>query len=206
MAVDAKVPPALDNWKQENIKTGILPEEGKDALGRILRSRLPQVLVSTRDLNSRIDEQEFQLTTSTELKNQDDIQSLKTSHGRPKLSNNYVAPTNDVETTIAEIWQEVFGLDQVGLCDNFFDLGGHSLLASRAISRIRDALQVDLPVQALFENPTVAGLTEAILNDHLVRNKVERTARLFLRLRQLSSDEVATLLSQKRSLLSENIQ
>jgi acyl transferase domain-containing protein len=206
MAVDAKVPPGLYNWKQENLKTGILPEEGKDAFGRILGSMLPQVLVSTRDLNYRIDEQDCQLINSTELRNPDDIRSPKTPHGRPKLSNNYVAPTNDVETTIAEIWQEVFGLDQVGLCDNFFDLGGHSLLASRAISRIRDALQVDLPVQALFENPTVAGLTEAILNDPLVRNKVERTARLFLRLRQLSSDEVATLLSQKRSLLSENIQ
>jgi amino acid adenylation domain-containing protein len=63
----------------------------------------------------------------------------------------YTAPENAVETTLAEIWQEVLGLEQVGIDDNFFNLGGHSLLAIQIVLRINRQLSVNLPVSALFE-------------------------------------------------------
>ena len=63
---------------------------------------------------------------------------------------------------MAQIWAKVLGIERVGIYDNFFDLGGHSLLATQAISRIREACALDIPLRRLFEVPTVAGLAESI--------------------------------------------
>jgi len=60
------------------------------------------------------------------------------------------------------IWTEVLKVEHIGLEDNFFDLGGHSLLAIKALSRIRDVFEVDLPTRTLFEKPMIADMAEAI--------------------------------------------
>ena len=77
-------------------------------------------------------------------------------------TNNYIAPTNAQEEILANIWQELFGIEQVGINDNFFELGGHSLLATRVVSKIRQSLAVELPLRALFECPTVAKLARQL--------------------------------------------
>jgi amino acid adenylation domain-containing protein len=81
---------------------------------------------------------------------------------RPALDQLYVAPRNPTETTIAAIWAELLGLDRVGVHDNFFALGGHSLLATRVIMRLREEFGPDLPLQLVFEQPTVAQLAEQL--------------------------------------------
>ncbi len=72
------------------------------------------------------------------------------------------APDSHVEQLLAEIWARVLEVDRVGRDDDFFYLGGHSLLATQVVSRVREAFGVELPVHALFETPTVAGLAAAI--------------------------------------------
>ncbi len=74
----------------------------------------------------------------------------------------YVGPRTELEELVAGVWQQVLGLERVGIHDNFFDLGGHSLLATQVITRLRDALKVQIPLVLLFENSTVAGLTAAL--------------------------------------------
>jgi acyl transferase domain-containing protein len=74
----------------------------------------------------------------------------------------WAPPRNDVERTIAAIWQELLGRPRVGIHDNFLDLGGDSLLATRLIARLRTELGVNLPVRMFFEGSTVAVLAEAV--------------------------------------------
>jgi acyl carrier protein len=74
----------------------------------------------------------------------------------------YVAPRTPGEAAIARVWSDVLQADRVGVFDNFFELGGHSLLATRVIAHLRDELQVDVPLRALFAEPTVAGFAAEV--------------------------------------------
>jgi acyl carrier protein len=79
-----------------------------------------------------------------------------------RVEGGYNAPVTAVEKALGAIWSEVLVVGRVGVTDNFFELGGHSLLAIQVISRVREAFHVELPLRALFENPTVAGLAESV--------------------------------------------
>ncbi len=74
----------------------------------------------------------------------------------------FVAPRTPLEETLAQMWSELLGIERVGVHDSFFELGGHSLLITRLNARLRDTLQVELPLRAIYEGPTVAELAGAI--------------------------------------------
>ncbi len=79
-----------------------------------------------------------------------------------EIHRKYIAPRTPVEEMLCAIWSQVLGIERVGIYDNFFELGGHSLLATQAISRVRKAFQVEVPLRDLFETATVAGLAERV--------------------------------------------
>jgi len=73
-----------------------------------------------------------------------------------------VGPRTETEKALAAIWRELLVVEEIGINDDFFDLGGQSLVAIKALSRIRDTFELDLPLRNLFEHPTIAGLAEVI--------------------------------------------
>lgn len=92
------------------------------------------------------------------------IQPETILYSRPStVSNDYERPSSEIEEGLVKIWQNVLGIDQIGVHDNFFELGGDSLIATQIISRIRDSFTSDLSIRKLFEFPTITGLA-AILS------------------------------------------
>ena len=85
----------------------------------------------------------------------------------------YVAPRTPTEEVVCNIWAEVLRTERVSTEDSFFDLGGHSLLATQVISRIRRALNIDLPLRSLFETPTVVAISEQIDRSRRDPNAIE---------------------------------
>lgn len=81
---------------------------------------------------------------------------------RAEAEQSFAAPRTVVEELLVAIWRQVLQLDRVGIHDNFFHLGGHSLLATQVLSRLRQTFGVELPLRALFEFPSVAGLAQQV--------------------------------------------
>ncbi|MEK6586975.1 MAG: condensation domain-containing protein, partial [Nitrospirota bacterium] len=73
-----------------------------------------------------------------------------------------VAPRNQVEESLAELWKSVLQVPEAGIYDHFFEQGGHSLLATQLVSRIRELFEVDVSLPALFERPTIAALAQEV--------------------------------------------
>ncbi len=82
-----------------------------------------------------------------------------------QLETAYVAPRTPEEEALSTIWAQVLGVERVGVHDNFFDLGGHSLLGVRLFALINKTLDVDLPLVALFQAPTIEGLATIVHRD-----------------------------------------
>jgi amino acid adenylation domain-containing protein len=74
----------------------------------------------------------------------------------------FIAPRTTIEQELAIIWQDLLGIDTVGVLDNFFELGGHSLLATQMLLRIKDSFAIELPLRSLFEVSTVEGIAKLI--------------------------------------------
>ena len=158
MAVATEVPAELKAWRQEELKLGMTSSEGVEALRRALGAGVPWLVVSTQDLPARI-ERNRASRTEEEIER---VREARESHPRPLLANAYVAPRTEGESRVAAVWEELLGIEGIGVHDNFFDLGGNSLMAIRIISRLKAALGVDVSEVSIFEGPTVAALAKIL--------------------------------------------
>ncbi|WLH83117.1 non-ribosomal peptide synthetase [Pseudomonas sp. FP2338] len=138
------------------------PGERMDRVKQRLRAELPEYMVPLHWLwldrlplnaNGKLDRNALPAMEIGQLHSQD-----------------YLAPRNELEATLAAIWAEVLKVERVGVQDNFFELGGHSLLATQIASRVQKTLQRDVPLRAMFECSTVAELAEYI--DGLAANEI----------------------------------
>jgi acyl transferase domain-containing protein/acyl carrier protein len=188
MAAKAELPANLRASHKLNLASGIMPNEGVEAFQRVLAAALPQVVVSPTDF---LAENERYRAPRTPQMAASAAPAVAASYPRPNLDSAYVAPRNQTEQTLADIWQNLFGIEQVGVHDNFFDLGGHSLLAIQLVSRIRDALLVDLSMRSLFDAPTIDELALVILNKEAERTDPETLARLLAELEDHSAAEAS---------------
>jgi amino acid adenylation domain-containing protein/non-ribosomal peptide synthase protein (TIGR01720 family) len=145
---------------------GIGGAEYDEAWRRILDAPLPLLTVATQDLGA--------LRAQLDGRRGAAVPGLagavleaggetgQRGHERPALAVAYLAPRTAVERAVAVVWQESFGIDLLGVHDNFFDLAGNSLLAIQIVTRIAQTLGADLTMASLLEAPTIAELAARI--------------------------------------------
>ncbi len=140
------------------LNEAILPHEGLEAFDRVMSD-----WGSSQWIISSVDSKRWkqQLDAESQKDSQAETSGVEGA-SRPDVLTDYLAPRNETEQKIADIWQVVLGVKEVGVEDDFFELGGHSLLLTRAAARIRKELSVNLPLNTMFNAPTISQLATKI--------------------------------------------
>lgn len=128
------------------------------------------------------------------MKGEKDPDVLLFSEQQHSAEEDEAGPRTILEEILVEIWLQILGVEWVGIHDNFFKVGGHSLLATQLLARIQDVLGIEIPLQLVFDAPTVADFAEAIMRDQNNQERIERTIELLLSVTELSENEVEAML------------
>jgi acyl transferase domain-containing protein/acyl carrier protein len=189
------------NTAQETKTLGQMPgmeltiseTESIEVFKRILSlEKETQIVISTVDFPARY-EHAFKSDPLLNLKPSNQVNSFS-RYSRPNLSTSYISPTNELEKQIAEIWQEVLGVTQVGIYDNFYELGGDSLIATQLVSRLRAKFPVELPLRDFLMEAMIPSKQAEII-EQLLLEKIE----------ELSEEEVEILLTSRADIDVENL-
>lgn len=151
--------------QEEMLKNGILPAEGIEAFNRLLEEALPHVVVSTTDLAARIDNINISTAAflNVETESPGGIPSFPAhAYPRPPISSEYVSPATLLQETLAEIWQDILGIRQVGIEDDFFELGGDSLKAISVVGKVQKKFCIEMTLPEFFDRPTIVKLAQYV--------------------------------------------
>jgi acyl-coenzyme A synthetase/AMP-(fatty) acid ligase/acyl carrier protein len=138
----------------------VVGQEGQECTAEQLRGHLLALLPEYMVPSGYVRLERLPLTANGKL----DRQALPAPDQSAVVSREYEAPQGEIESAIAQIWQELLKLERVGRQDNFFELGGHSLMAVQLVSRLRQELGVEVALREVFAQPTVQGLAR-VLNE-----------------------------------------
>jgi acyl transferase domain-containing protein/NADP-dependent 3-hydroxy acid dehydrogenase YdfG/acyl carrier protein len=196
--VSASWDPWPEETKHTHVRTSMdqyamTAQEGAEAVRRLATLGVDgQVVVATGDLPQR-----WKLWIQRDTSQPSS--GPRTAAGKPRRTKTpYVPPSTELEQQLAALWQEVLGVDQVGLHDNFFDLGGHSLLATRVAGRLRTQFDFDVPLAKLFEAATVAALAQLVASHQAALEEAASQAALE-ELANLSDEEIEAELARRSS-------
>jgi acyl carrier protein len=156
MAVNTPVSGAMQLRRDFNLKVGISPAEGVDALVRILAAGQPQLAVFTMDMRPLL----WQAQSRRMGLKQEAVAAESAAEAQPVAAGEGLA--NDLERTVAASWERILGRKSIGVNDNFFELGGDSLTALQVIGLLKTLLQRDIPIVMFYEAPTVGLLARAL--------------------------------------------
>jgi hypothetical protein len=185
--------PQLRSWKsyannplQGKVARKIIPQLRQSLTEQLPEYMLPAAFVSLEQLpltpNGKVDRRA--------LPDPDAVKS--------EMNSVFVAPRNPVEEVLASIWCDLLDLQRIGIHENFFALGGHSLLATQLMFRVNQDFQVNLPLQSVFEHPTLAEFAQALLTYETIPGKLTRIAQLRQKILAMSESERQALLASKR--------
>lgn len=168
---------------------------GHSELLTFLRSKLPDYMVPSSvtfletlpDINGKIDRRA--------------LPPLR--RARPPLEQSYVAPSNDIETELVGIWEEILSVRPIGIHDGFPDLGGHSIAAMQVLSRTIQRFAVDIPLKTLFDSPTIAALAKTIAALRAA-NTAPPYAGLLANIESLSDEAAEVVLASRLSGKANN--
>jgi len=135
----------------------ISPQEGQNLFLEILEGKESNIAVSNIDLN--IDFDLHSSFTSDQIET-----TLKVDRQDLNVVTNYVEPTNDTEFKLAQLWQDMLGIENIGINDDFFALGGHSLKALSLVEKINKTFNCVLPATQIYRDPTIKQLCITIIN------------------------------------------
>jgi len=186
LVADGKDPLKQGSGDDGAMRFAMTPAEGVEVWRRLLvASDMDQIVVSTGDLELRLrggEEEEGSARPSS-------------LHARPAIQQEYVGPRDELERLVVQVWEDVLGIGDVGIFDEFFELGGNSLLATQLVSRLRALFQVELPLRELLELRTVAGIAAALKEREAEVTGEDDLDRLLEELEGMPEEEAAQIAS-----------
>ena len=151
MAVNTKkIEDRQGPWNNYLHDYGLSPDEGIDAFSRLLSSKSTQIIVSTTDFHVKYDQ-----NSSPVLEVASEAEIKRPGYPRSEFEIEYVPPVNNIEKKIADIWQELLGIEKVGVEDNFFEVGGNSLLLIQLHGKLREIFSKEISIADLFKYPNI---------------------------------------------------
>ncbi len=174
---DVRVIAREDVPGEKRIVAYIVPEKGKNPSGGDLRNHLKGKLPDYMVPSAFMILEKIPLTPNGKV----DRKALTIPElAGTEMEETYMAPRTDTEKALAAIWEDILGINKIGIDDNFFALGGHSLLAVRLFVRIRKWAGIDMPLATLFKSPTVRAFAEILeahgVKDHTSEEKILSSA------------------------------
>ena len=158
LLANLQMPLGMEGWKEAALEKSINPQDGVEAFARALNSSLPQVIISPEDLHELVERSRLPVDPTIYMSQG----GRASSRAKATETDPADRPTNEVESGLAEIWEDVFGLDHIGVRQNFSQLGGHSLLAMQIVAKVRTLYGIKFTLREFFEAPTVAQMSSFI--------------------------------------------